>query len=271
MNSSELQKALRSGQRVYGTLIVSPAPSWAGQMKRLGIDFVFIDTEHVALDRHQISWMCQAYKAMGLTPIVRVYKADHHLATTALDGGAGGIIVPYMETVADVQMMRGAVKMRPLRGRKLADIVEGREELTGELKDYITKHNRDNVFIINIESVPGMDALDDILKVPDIDAVLVGPHDLSCSLGIPEQYQHPRFEEAVRTIFQKARAAGVGAGMHFWSGMDQQVRWAKDAGMNLMIHRADILNFVESMTKDLADIKAALGDDAGPNGGSLNI
>ena len=271
MDPLELQRSLRSGKRVYGTLIVSPAPTWAAQMKRIGIDFVFIDTEHIPLDRHQISWMCQAYKALGLTPVVRVNKADHHLATMMLDGGADGIIAPYVESVEEAQMMRGAVKMRPLRGKKVKDIVEGREKLDGELKTYIEEHNRRHILILNIESVAGMDALDDILAVPDIDAVLVGPHDLSCSLGIPEEYGHPLFEEAVRTIFSKARAAGIGAGMHFWSGMDQQIPWAKDAGMNLIIHRADILNFVASMSNDLAEIRKALGDDAADTGGSLNI
>lgn len=260
MNSRELQQALRSGKRVYGTLLLSPAPSWASQMKKLGIDFTFIDTEHVSLDRHQISWMCQAYKAMELTPLVRVYRPDHHLATMALDGGAGGIIAPYVESVEQAQMMRGAVKMRPLRGKKVQAIVEGREELTGELKTYIEEYNQDNVLILNIESVPGLEALDDILKVPDIDAILVGPHDLSCSLGIPEQYKHSDFVDAVKTIFSKARAAGVGAGMHFWAGMDQQIEWARDAGMNLIIHRADILNFVESMSREIKEIKEALGD-----------
>lgn len=271
MNAIELKNSLRSGRRVYGTLTVSPSPLWVSQIKRLGLDFVFIDTEHLPLDRHQISWMCQAYRAMNVAPIVRVTSPDHFQATNLLDGGACGIVVPYVETAEQARTMRGAVKMRPLRGQLLQNILDGKEDFPGDLKTYVEDHNRENILIINIESKPALDALDEILEVPDIDAILVGPHDLSCSLGIPEQYHHPEFESAVRTIFRKARAKNIGAGMHFWAGLDQQIVWAKEAGLNFIIHRADILNFVESMNRELKDIKEALGDNTSAASGSLNI
>ena len=67
----------------------------------------------------------------------------------------------------------------------------------------------------------------EILQVPDLDGVLIGPHDLSCSLGIPEQYDHPDFLNACETIFNKARKASVGAGVHFWGDVEQQTRLLK--------------------------------------------
>lgn len=271
MNALELGRALRSGKRVYGTLIVSPAPSWAPQVKRIGLDFVFIDTEHISLDRHQIAWMCQTYRALNLAPLVRIPSPDPYQATMMLDGGACGVIVPYVETVEQVKALRGAIKLRPLRGQKLQNILDGKEECAGELGSYIAEHNKEHIFIINIESKPALDALDDILKVSGLDAVLIGPHDLSCSLEIPEQYHHPEFDRAVRTILRKARAHNIGAGMHFWAGMDQQIIWAKEENLNLIVHRADILSFVESMSEELRVIKEALGDNTGSQTGDLNI
>lgn len=271
MNALELKAAFHSGKRVYGTMTVAPSPLWVSQIKRLNLDFVFIDTEHIPIDRAQISWMCQAYRAMNVAPLVRVTSPDPFQATNLLDGGAAGIVVPYVETVEQVKLMRGAVKMRPLRGQFLQNIVDGKEELSGDLKPYIEKHNREHLLILNIESRAAIENLDAILEVPDIDAVLIGPHDLSCSLGIPEQYHHPDFENAVREIFRKARAKNIGAGVHFWSGLDQQIAWSKDTEMNIIVHRADILNFVESMSKELQEIRSALGDDAAANDGSLNV
>ncbi len=271
MNALELKESFRSGKRVYGTMTVAPSPLWVSQIKRLNLDFVFIDTEHIPIDRTQISWMCQAYRAMNVAPLVRVTSPDPFQATNLLDGGAVGIVVPYVETVEQVKMMRGAVKMRPLRGQFLQNIVDGKEELADGLKSYIEKHNREHLLILNIESRAAIENLDAILEVPDIDAVLIGPHDLSCSLGIPEQYHHPDFEHAVREIFRKARAKNIGAGVHFWSGLDQQISWAKETEMNIIVHRADILNFVESMSKELQEIRSALGDDVTATGGSLNI
>ena len=271
MNALELKAAFRRGKRVYGTMTVAPSPLWVSQIKRLNLDFVFIDTEHIPLDRNEIAWMCQAYRAMNVAPLVRVTSPDPFQATNLLDGGAVGIVVPYVETFEQAKMMRGAVKMRPLRGKLLQDIVDGKERLTGDLKTYIEQHNREHLLILNIESRPALENLDAILEVPDIDAVLIGPHDLSCSLGIPEQYHHPDFESAVREIFQKARAKNIGAGVHFWSGLDQQIRWAQDAEMNVIVHRADVLNFVESMSRELAEIRQALGDENVKASGNLNI
>jgi 4-hydroxy-2-oxoheptanedioate aldolase len=205
MNSTQFTKKLRAGEPLFGTLIVSPSPMWPAALEGSGLDFVFIDTEHIALDRAQVSWMCQAYARMGLPPLVRIPSPDPYEATKMLDGGAAGIIAPYVETVEQVQALRGAVKLRPVKGRRLADRLAG-GPFEPTLEDYVRGRNT-NAMVVNIESVPAIEALDEILAVPDLDAVLIGPHDLSCSLGIPEQYRHPRFQEAVYAILRKARAA----------------------------------------------------------------
>jgi 2-keto-3-deoxy-L-rhamnonate aldolase RhmA len=271
MKASDLQDALRSGKRVYGTLVVSPSPKWPQEMQQLGCDFVFIDTEHIALDRQQLSWMCQTFRALDITPIVRIPAPDPYQATMALDGGACGIVAPYVETVEQVKALRGAVKLRPLKGQRLQAVLDGREQLEPELDSYIAGNCGSNLLIVNIESQPAIEALDDILQVPDLDAVLIGPHDLSCSLGIPEQYRHPKFDAAVRTILGKARKAGVGAGLHYWAGIDQQVAWAKEAGLNLIIHKADLLLFVEFMRKEMMQLKEQLGDEADISGADITI
>lgn len=267
MTGRKLGEALRAGDRVFGTLITAPSPRWVGAARGAGLDFVFIDTEHIAIGRETLSWMCHAYGAAGLAPVVRVPKPDPFLATMALDGGAQGIIFPYGESAAEVQALRGATKLRPLKGQRLQAVLDGREALEPELADYLARRNAGSVMIVNIESVPALEALDDILAVPGLDAVLIGPHDLSCSLGIPEQYGHPRFDETVRAIFRKAREAGVGAGIHFWAKLDQEIAWGR-AGANLMVHSSDVGLFADALRRDLAALREALGEDAsaGPEG-----
>jgi len=259
MNGRNLAEALHSGRRVYGTCIISPSPRWPGAIAGLGLDFVFIDTEHVPLERHQLAWMCQAYRALGLAPVVRVPKPDPFWATMALDGGAEGVIFPYVESPEQVQALRGATKLRPLKGERLQRALSGSAALEPELDRYLAARNAGTVAIVNIESTPALEALDDILAVPGLDAVLIGPHDLSCSLGIPEQYDHPRFDDAVRTIIRKARAARVGAGIHYWASLDQEISWARD-GLNLIIHSTDLTVVAQALRADLARLKQALGD-----------
>lgn len=260
MDGKELRDALRNGRRVYGTMIVSPSPHWLSFVRQTGIDFVFIDTEHIPIERDILAWMCRAYGEMGLPPIVRTPSPDPFEVCKALDGGANGIIAPYVESVEQVRGLVGAAKLRPLKGKRLLKALENPETLEPGLKEYIEEHNAYTTLLVNIESVPAIENLDAILAVPGLDGVVIGPHDLSCSLGIPEQYEDPRFDEAVCTIIRKARETGLGAGIHFWEGLDLEVRWAQ-AGVNLLIHSGDIALFAQTLRQDVAKLRHALGDE----------
>ena len=257
----ELSNALRSGQRVYGTLVVSTSPKWPEAVRNAGLDFVFIDTEHIPIDRETLSWMCRAYAAAGLAPLVRIPSPCPVAACQVLDGGARGIVAPYVESAEEVRELVGAVKLRPLKGKLAEAALQDPDTLEPHLKDYLDTFNSGNALVVNIESVPAMENLDAILGVPGLDAVLIGPHDLSVSLGIPEQYRDPAFDRAVRDIIKRARHRHVAAGIHFWGGIDQEINWAK-AGANLIIRSGDISIFVKTLRRDLMEMREALGDDA---------
>jgi 2-keto-3-deoxy-L-rhamnonate aldolase RhmA len=265
MNGHEFSSALRGGRRVYGTLVVSPAPEWPIAVRKTGVDFVFIDTEHIALDRSQVSWMCRAYAALGILPVVRIPSPDPYLAAMAVDGGAAGVVAPYIETAAEVRRLVGAVRYAPLKGGRLSGILGGIESADSDLARFLVDSNRDRSVIVNIESTPAIEVLDEILAVPGLDAVLIGPHDLSVSLGIPRKYEEPLFTGAVDEIIRRARAAGVGAGMHsmFPAALRHELRMAA-AGANLFIHQGDILAFQISMQRDIEELRETLGDTAPP-------
>ncbi len=257
MNGREIIQALHDGRHVFASAVVGMSPHWPELASKLGIDFAFVDTEHIPLDRQTLSYLCQTYQALGLPPVVRIPCNDPFEACKALDAGAGGIIGPYLETADQVRALVGAVKLRPLKGRRLAEVLRDRKTLEPELADYLEKRNGDKLLIANIESVPAIENLADICSVQGLDAVLIGPHDLSCSLGIPEQYTHPRFDEAVRTIFNIAREHGIGAGIHFWLGMDQEIAWAK-AGGNLVMHSSDLAAFTRTLKAEIEQLRKAL-------------
>src|SRR5947209_3962260 len=145
------------------------------------------------------------------------------------------------------------------QGRRVfASAVVGVSPQWPALRAYLEQRNADKILIANIESVPAIEALDEICSVPGLDAVLIGPHDLSCSLGIPEKYDHPRFDEAVRKIFRIARAHGVGAGIHYWLGLEQEIAWAR-AGGNLVMHSSDLALFSRTLRADVEHLRQALG------------
>ena len=257
MNGREIIQALHEGRRVFSSATVSTSPLWPNLVKQAGIDFVFVDTEHTPIDRQTLSWICQTYQALGLPPVVRIPSNDPFEACKALDAGAGGIIGPYLETADQVRALVGAVKLRPLKGRRLQLALHDPSALEAELQQYLDQRNGDKILIANIESTPAIENLHEICSVRGLDAVLIGPHDLLCSLGIPEQYDHPRFNEAVRTIFQIAREHSVGAGIHFWLSLDREIEWSK-AGGNLVMHSSDLATFSRTLKSDIEHLRKAL-------------
>lgn len=194
-----------------------------------------------------------------MAPIVRVPSTDPIQASMALDAGAMGVIAPYVETPKQARDLVGAVKYRPLKHSRLQAIRNGEEEIDPELEHYLEKANEGRLVIVNIESQAALDVLDEILDVKGIDSVLIGPHDLSCSLGVPEQYSHPIFLEAVKMIFSKARAKGVGAGYYSWLDVETHADWI-GAGANFIIYSTDVYLFARTLKKELVELKEAVGD-----------
>jgi 4-hydroxy-2-oxoheptanedioate aldolase len=257
MDSKEFLDRLKKGKRLYGTAVLSPSPLWPSAVKRAGVDFVFIDTEHTPFDRTVLAQMCLAYKGHGLPPLVRIASPDPHEARKVLDGGASGVLAPYIESPEQVRELVGATKLRPLKGERLREALQKQDSLTPELKDYLRDWNKENFLMINVESVPALERLEPILAEPGLDGVIVGPHDLSISLGLPEQYDDPRFEDVVRQIISKVRKKGLGAGVHFSQEAELQIKWAK-AGANIIMHSSDMAMFQQRLKEDITTIRHAL-------------
>ena len=274
MKAADLQKSVHSDRRVFGTVALSQAPSTPSMLVSAGLDFVFIDTEHIPMDRILLSWMCRYYAAIGMTPIVRIPSPDPYQACMALDAGANGIIAPYVEKPEQVRPLYGAVKLRPMKGIRLERRINGGEAFEPELEEYLANRNRENLLVLNIESVPAMEALDDILDQPGVDVVLIGPHDLSCSLGIPEQYEDPRFDEAVCTIIRTARARNIGAGIHCFLGelmLEQEKRWIQ-AGANFLVHSVDSVAALQGLKREVAELRESVRDSGTAEvGGEIEV
>ncbi len=260
MDAAEFIDRLKKGKRLYGTAVLSPSPLWPPAVKRAGADFVFIDTEHTPFDRTILAQMCLAYKGYGLPPLVRIASPDPHEARKVLDGGACGVLAPYIESPEQVRELVGATKLRPLKGERLGEALQKQDSLEPKLRNYLRDYNKENFLMINIESVPAIERLDQILAEPGLDGVIVGPHDLSISLGLPEQYHHPRFEDVVGQIISKVREKGLGVGIHFSQEAELQIKWAK-AGANIIMHSSDIALFQQRLKADIKAIRCALRDD----------
>lgn len=262
MKIEQFYERIKNGQRVYGTLITSTSAVWAKYIKKTNADFVFIDTEHIPIDRETLAWMCQAFSALDFSPIVRVPSPDPFMASSILDNGAIGIIFPYVESVQEVKDLVGAVKYRPLKGKALQDILDGKKSLTEDLKKYLNSYNQNNLVLINIESVAAMESIDELFSVPGLDGMIIGPHDLSVSLCVPEQYDNPIFQDAVSLIIKKAKEHKIAAGIHYSDHLEHVNKWAGE-GLNIIIYKADISFFVEGIGNNIEVLKKSLDNMEG--------
>jgi len=266
MTGKDFRDALRSGKNVYGTLLTSTSPKMFDVALSLGLDYVFLCSEHVTYNPETLSWMCRAYRAAGINPVVRIPEPNPYLATQALDAGAGAILVPYVENVEDVYELVGAVKYRPLKGEKLKRILHGEEKPSAELEAYLINHNKNHTLLLNIESLAGVANMEQFFAIqsvdgPGVDGIVIGPHDLSTSYEMPEKYTSQEFLELSCGIIKKARSCGVAAGGHNGSrgSLDLQLEWAK-AGANIIMHSSDMFLFADKLQEDINRIREVKGE-----------
>ena len=263
MQGHDIRERLHDGRRTYGTHVCSLTnPLTAHMQASLEYDFVFICNEHMPIDRTETAMMCQFYAARGISPIVRVPRALDHFATMALDGGAQGIVVPYVETEEEVRRMVGAVKFRPIKGKKLDGYLSGETSPGPRMVDYLGRFNRENYLIIGIESVAAYENLDRLIAIEGVDGVFVGPHDMTTSMEIPEEYDHPDFVAVVDDIIGRSRQAGLGVGVHFCQSATNDDRYKRliDKGMNWVLYGSDIALLECEMSKRLRGLRDHVGD-----------
>ena len=258
MNANELSTAVRAGQPVFGMVVVSTAAQWPNFVSRVSPDFILLESEHIAYDRERLASLCVTYAALGIAPLVRMPSADALTAQMMFDGGAAGVVAPYIETVEQLKALAGTVKYGPVKGVKLQGILNGDSELAPELAAYVNARNGTKLLGTMIESQTALDALEDLLSTGYLDFVLVGPNDLSCSLDVPDQYTHPRFQAALQQIVETARAHSVGVGM-MTRDVDEEIRLLK-AGATVVLHSSDASAFVVGMSADLQTLSQAAGE-----------
>lgn len=265
MIGQEFRNALRMGNPLYGTLLTSTSPKSFDVVLSLRLDFVFLCAEHVAYNPETLSWMCRAFKAAGVNPVVRILEPSPYLATQALDAGAGAILVPYVEDVEEVLALVGAVKYRPLKGKKLARILHGEEKPSVELLHYLQQHNRNNSLLLNIESESAVNNVANFAQIPSldgpgVDGFVIGPHDLSTSYDMPENYRSADFTNLTTSLIQQAKNLGMAVGGHtgYRGSLELQKDWVK-AGANIILHCSDMLLFADKLQADMNELRMIQG------------
>jgi len=255
MKENRLKTALRAGNPVVGTMITEfRTPEIARILASSGFDFVFIDTEHAAFDLETVTDIIRAGKAVGLVCMVRVPDAEYHLIARALDIGAEGILVPRVESREQVQSVVRWAKYPPIgvRGFGIRGIVSDYRK--ADVKDWIHELNENTMVVIQIEKKRAIESIDDLVSVDGVDAALIGPYDLSISLGVPGEFDSALLNEAIQKVVNACKKNGIASGTHV-RDMDNLLFW-RDRGMRLLTYSSDVGLIMSSATDAVNKIKA---------------
>jgi 2-dehydro-3-deoxyglucarate aldolase/4-hydroxy-2-oxoheptanedioate aldolase len=210
-----LKAALKAGQPQYGCGF--------GQLRSqevlkllaaAGFHWAFIDCEHGGFDLETVQDLCRIAPYVNFTPLVRVVDLQYGLVARALDVGAPGVIFPRVESP---ELLREAIswtRFPPagIRGYGLTPVNYDYAAVT--IPQAIEHYNEETLVVLQIETETALNRVDELLDVPGVDIVMIGPADLSVSLGVPGEFTHPKFVAAYETIRDACIKRGIIPGTH---------------------------------------------------------
>lgn len=234
MKPADLRQTLRAGKPVFGTMVaMCRTPDVMLILAHAGMDFTLIDTEHGAFTTETVADLCRVARGADLSAILRVPGRGPTYVSRSLDIGANGLMMPRIETAEEAAEVVTWAKYRPEGNRGVA--------LGGAGRDYraapdpaaaMAEANESTIVVIQIESRDAISRIDEIAAVKGIDILLIGPFDLSVTLDVPGQFDHPDFIAAVREVVRAGREHGVASGIH--APAVEQCRFWRDEGMTFL-------------------------------------
>jgi 2-keto-3-deoxy-L-rhamnonate aldolase RhmA len=249
---ARFRERLARREPLFGVVVSLPSPELAEMLAAAGFDWLFIDMEHGLLDFAAVQRLIQA--VAGACPcIVRVPNNEAILVAKALDTGAAGIVVPHVNDVAQARAAVQAARYPPVGARSIG---AARAQGYGErLADAIAHDNERVLVVAQAEHVDAVAAIDEIVAVPGVDAIFIGPFDLSASMGKPGEIHAPEVQRAIATVTSACAAASVPCGIFATDG--PSARRAGAAGLSLVCIGTDTLMISSAAKRLLGDARAA--------------
>jgi len=207
-----LRDRILRGDTLFGVWAGLGSPAAAELLGKAGFDWIVVDLEHGAATESELLAHLTAIEVTGTVAIVRPQSGERLRIGRALDLGAAGIVVPRLDTIAEVREAVTFLRYPPTGGRGVALLTRG-GRLGSVNHAGVAAINDDIVGIVQIESPSALEAADEIAAVDGVDVLFVGPADLSHSLGVPGQFASDRYQAALRRVVDACRAHGKAAGI----------------------------------------------------------
>ncbi len=257
MKANRVKRALAEGGIALGTMVFEFGTPGIGRIiAGSGAEFVIFDMEHTGWSTETIKALFATCGGTDLVPMARVPAAQYHLIARALDVGARGIMVPMVESEAQARLVAQSAKYPPIGRRGAAFGVAHDDYRGGDVTEKIRTANAEGLLIAQIETVAGLEQVERIAAVNGIDVLWIGHFDLTNSLGIPADFEHPTYLAAVERVLDACRQHSKAAGFMVASPEEAHAKLAQ--GFRCLAYWGDLWIYQQALTDALQRIRSRL-------------
>lgn len=238
MYGANLKAKLKSGQLCLGTWITLGHSAIAEIFAKSGFDWIVVDLEHSTMSIEQAGELIRTIDLAGVSPLVRLTSNDTNLIKRVMDAGAHGIVIPNVNNPEDARIAVAATRYAP-RGHRGVGLARAQQYGPG-FNDYLKWQENGPIIIVQIEHQSALSHLEEIFTIAGVDGFIIGPYDLSCSMGMPGEFDRPEFASAVQEILQTGIRVGCSAGIHIVEPDPERLRQVIDEGYRFIAYSVDV-------------------------------
>ncbi len=239
MRRNFLKDKLKNGEKVLGTWNTISSPLVTDIIASSGLDFIFIDFEHGPFDIKNVHMYVAACESHNVSPIIRLPSNSPWKMQQALDQGAHGLIVPHIETAEDAKRLTDGVKFFPKGCRGFTPFVKAGSYGGCDSKAYAKVQNDFTLTMALVESVDGINRLDEICQNDELDLVFFGSYDISQSLGVVGDVMHCSVRKEIERGCSIVRKYGKFVGGYL-ARSNEDIVWLKKLGFDLLVYDVDV-------------------------------
>jgi len=251
MRINPIKEKLKQGATSIGAFIILDHPGVAEIVADSGFDWIILDAEHGHFTAATLRGCLDALRRTEVSPLIRVAANEATLIKLALDLGPEGLVIPMVNTAAEAKMAVAFCKYPPegVRGVGLGRAAH----YGGRFQEYIAKANDNILVVLQIEHVNVVENIEEIVTVKGIDCLYIGVWDLSASMGIPGQIEHPEVIGAVEKVLQSGIKAGIPVGM--WCKNEEHAAKMSKKGMRFLAYTSDSMLLASACKNSLQAFK----------------
>jgi 2-dehydro-3-deoxyglucarate aldolase/4-hydroxy-2-oxoheptanedioate aldolase len=257
MRTNQVKRTLASGGVAIGTMVFEFSTTGIARIvAEAGADFVVYDMEHTGWSIETVRMLLATSGGTNTIPMVRVPATQYHLLSRPLDAGAMGLMAPMVEDADQARFIVKSAKYPPMGTRGTAFTIAHDDYQGGDVAEKMRSANEEGLILAQIETARGVDNVEAIAAVDGIDVLWIGHFDLTTSLGIPAQFDHPRFKDAVARVVEAANRHGKTAGI-MASGVDSSIDWLNQ-GFRAVAYWGDLWVYGQALSEGLAAVRQAV-------------